>query len=131
MSDALRSLVASERQRRGYMSGRAASTAAQEAGARISYTTWNEWETGKRDLGDSMRRAVMVLFGWPYDWPEHPPEADSSSAAEVSQLRAEVARLARAVDQIADVLGVTLDAGLPPHSTDVDPPDDVGQPPSS
>jgi transcriptional regulator with XRE-family HTH domain len=93
----------------------------------ISKQAVADWEAGKSRPDIRKLRKLDELYGAGgqvlalYDLGE----------GEVSQLRAEVARLARAVDQIADVLGVTLDAGLPPHSTDVDPPDDVGQPPSS
>jgi hypothetical protein len=73
--DKLRERVAEERRQRGWLSVRSAAVAATEAGASISYTTWNDWESGKRPLGDSMRRAVMLLFDWPYGWPENPPPA--------------------------------------------------------
>lgn len=108
MSDEARSRVASERRERGYFSVRSAASAASNAGAEISYTTWSEWEKGKREIGDAMRRAVMVLFGWPADWPENPPDEDpppTSGAGvtpaefdrEVSSLRAglEAERAAR------------------------------------
>lgn len=91
----MRALVIAERRQRGLLSGRAAAAAAAEAGATISYTTWNEWETGKRPIGDSMRRAVMTLFGWPPDWPENPPTPARPGQREgtfdqVSLLRAEL-----------------------------------------
>lgn len=90
----LRERVAAERERRGYFSVRQAATAAEAAGAAISYTTWQDWENGKRPLGDKLRRAVMVLFAWPADWPENPPAVDDAvPRGEVSSLRGEVSSL--------------------------------------
>jgi len=96
----VRARVVQERERRGYFSGRAAATAAANKGARISFTTWNDWESGARQLGDAMRSAVMVLFDWPSDWPENPPPVEWSP--DVSLLRGEVARLAQVVDLLTD-----------------------------
>lgn len=122
---AARRRVVEERRRRGLLSARAAAGAASDAGARVSYTTWSEWENGKRPIGDSMRRAVMVLFDWPDDWPERPdddftqpPETTppggwvsleqhvrlqehvDSLAARVQELGAEVERLRKRADRV-------------------------------
>lgn len=111
----MRDLVIAERRRLGYMSGRAAAVAAEEAGAPISYTTWNDWEKGARPLGDKIRVAVMTLFGWPSDWPENPPAdglnpPDESGGGWVSL--AQHVELHRQVEELAEqirVLGAAVE----------------------
>ena len=123
--DELRRRVIAERNRLGYFSARSAASAAQARGAAISNTTWSDWEAGNRPIGDKVRRAVMVLFGWPHDWPESPPDEPlspppdpdpdggwatleqhvrlqdqvDSLIARVQELDAEVARLRRRADR--------------------------------
>lgn len=124
--DEARRRVAAERQRRGYFSVRAAAAAAEKAGVRISNTTWSDWESGKRPVGDAVRGAVMVLFDWPADWVENPPDSSAlattpapppggwvslerhvrlqdqvdSLAARVQELGAEVERLRKRADRV-------------------------------
>lgn len=113
--DDVRSLVIDERRRRGLLSARAAAAAATDAGSTISYTTWNEWETGKRPIGDSMRRAVMSLFGWPHDWPENPPAPAVSPPDDLvggSVSLAQHVELHRRVEELAEqvrVLGAEVE----------------------
>jgi hypothetical protein len=82
--------VAVERRLRGW-SGREAAIAGG-----ISNTTWSKFEaTG--EIGDAMRRGAAKAFGWPMDWPENLPVMEIVGVDAVSQLRAEVERLARVV----------------------------------
>ena len=68
MTDDLRERVKEERKLRSLSVRRAA-----QAGG-CSNTIWGDWENGKTaDVGDTLRAAVVTAFGWPADWPEHPP----------------------------------------------------------
>lgn len=87
---------------------RAAAGAASDAGADISYTTWQDWESERRPLGDAMRRAAMVLFGWPDDWPERAPDIPTTtpdhSEVEAAPLRL-VQDLALEVESLTALVG--------------------------
>lgn len=94
--------VVVERRLRGW-SGREAAIAGG-----ISNTTWSKFEAGG-ELGPAIRRGVAHAFGWPADWPENPPAAIAPVDA-VSQLRAEVERLAQVVQSQALQIGHLTDA---------------------
>jgi hypothetical protein len=105
--DELRARVAREREARGYFSIRAAARAAEACGARVSYTTWSDWENGRRPLGDVVRRAVMLLFGWPADWPENPPDdrpPGGDTDGEITRLAAEIERQRAELDAVHALL---------------------------